>query len=98
MVTHFPSVLQLLPECFRTPDTNLIPSQGTQRSENRDQSPSLSASNGERAGVRCRVPVLIVILILISFQRFSFSNPQRSTRNLYLPLNHSSREIPACRS
>src|SRR3989442_15011730 len=25
-VTHFPSVLQLLPECFRTPDTNLIPS------------------------------------------------------------------------
>src|SRR4051794_9455526 len=27
MVIHFPSVLQLLPECFRTPDTNLIPSQ-----------------------------------------------------------------------
>src|SRR6266702_6694084 len=26
MVIHFPSVLQLLPECFRTPDTNLIPS------------------------------------------------------------------------
>src|SRR5438876_5091171 len=26
MVIHFPSVLQLLPECFRTPNTNLIPS------------------------------------------------------------------------
>jgi len=26
MVIHFPSVLQLLPECLRTPDTNLIPS------------------------------------------------------------------------
>src|SRR6266853_5160626 len=25
-VIHFPSVLQLPPECFRTPDTNLIPS------------------------------------------------------------------------
>jgi len=34
MVIHFPSVLQLLPECFRTPDTNLIPSQRAQR-ENR---------------------------------------------------------------
>src|SRR5439155_7112358 len=34
MVIHFPSVLQLLPECFRTRDTNLIPSRIT-RTRNR---------------------------------------------------------------
>src|SRR6266705_2818697 len=35
MVIHFPSVLQLLPECFRTPDTNLIPSRMARMKRNR---------------------------------------------------------------
>src|SRR5437867_3081275 len=43
-VIHFPSVLQLLPECFRTPDTNLIPSQRAQRAD-------LSALRGSLFGV-----------------------------------------------